>query len=113
MGMKKEEHISSFEYSQKIYKKHLNIILYTFPSNIFLNVSRLKRLHQGHLHPKLQVPGLTCPGRESNLASAIGGEHSRKKPLKIHITQSCFSYKFKGNNSLLNLHTLCSATVHC
>jgi len=26
----------------------------------------LKRLDQGHLHPKLEVPGLTCPGRESN-----------------------------------------------
>jgi hypothetical protein len=26
----------------------------------------LKRLDQGHLHPKLMVPGLTCPGRESN-----------------------------------------------
>ncbi len=23
-------------------------------------------LTQGHLHPKLEVPGLTCPGRESN-----------------------------------------------
>jgi hypothetical protein len=27
----------------------------------------MKRLDQGHLHPKLQVPGLTCPGGESNL----------------------------------------------
>ena len=26
----------------------------------------VKRLDQGHLHPKLEVPGLTCPGRESN-----------------------------------------------
>ncbi len=24
----------------------------------------LKRLDQGHLHPKLEVPGLTCPGRQ-------------------------------------------------
>jgi hypothetical protein len=26
----------------------------------------MKRLDQGHLHPKLEVPELTCPGRESN-----------------------------------------------
>jgi hypothetical protein len=26
----------------------------------------MKRLDQGHLHPKQEVPGLTCPGRESN-----------------------------------------------
>jgi hypothetical protein len=34
----------------------------------------LKRLDQGHLHPKLEVPGLTCPGRESNPGFA-GGRH--------------------------------------
>jgi hypothetical protein len=27
---------------------------------------KIKRLDQGHFHPKLEVPGLTCPGRESN-----------------------------------------------
>jgi hypothetical protein len=26
----------------------------------------MKRLDQGHLPPKLEIPGLTCPGRESN-----------------------------------------------
>ncbi len=26
----------------------------------------MKRRDQGHLHPKLDVPRLTCPGRESN-----------------------------------------------
>ncbi len=26
-----------------------------------------------HLHPKLEVPGLTCPGWESNPASVVGG----------------------------------------
>ncbi len=26
----------------------------------------MKRLDQGHLHPKLEVPGLTCPGLELN-----------------------------------------------
>jgi hypothetical protein len=32
----------------------------------------MERLDQGHLHPKLEVPGLTCP--------CVGGEHSRKEP---------------------------------
>jgi hypothetical protein len=35
----------------------------------------MKRLDQGHLHPKLEIPLLTCPGQESNPA-----EHCRKKP---------------------------------
>ncbi len=26
----------------------------------------MKRPDQGYLHPKLEVPGLTCPGPESN-----------------------------------------------
>jgi hypothetical protein len=26
----------------------------------------MERLDQGHLHPELEVPGLTCPCRESN-----------------------------------------------
>ncbi len=29
-------------------------------------VTIMKRLDQGHLHPKLEVPGLTCTGQESN-----------------------------------------------
>jgi hypothetical protein len=42
----------------------------------------MKRLDQGHLHLKLEVPGLTCPVRKSNLASAMGGKHSRKEPFE-------------------------------
>jgi len=34
----------------------------------------MKRLDQGHLHPKLEVPA----GNQT-LASAVGGEHSRKE----------------------------------
>jgi hypothetical protein len=30
------------------------------------NVSLMGRLDQGHFHPKLEVPGLTCLSRESN-----------------------------------------------
>jgi hypothetical protein len=29
-------------------------------------IETMDRLDQGHLHPNLEVPGLTCPGRESN-----------------------------------------------
>ncbi len=39
----------------------------------------MKRLDQGHLHPKLEVPGLTCSGEESN---PVGCEHSRKEPFE-------------------------------
>ncbi len=31
-----------------------------------VGVTTVKILDQGHLHPKLEVPGLTWPGRESN-----------------------------------------------
>jgi hypothetical protein len=34
----------------------------------------MERLDQGHLHPKLEVPRLTCPGRESDQ-----GPHSSKE----------------------------------
>ncbi len=39
----------------------------------------MKRLDQGHLHPKLEVPRLTLLVRESNPG---GGEHSRKEPFE-------------------------------
>ncbi len=42
----------------------------------------MKRLDQGHLHSKLEVPGLTCHGRESNPGFAPLGEHSRKDPFE-------------------------------
>jgi hypothetical protein len=41
----------------------------------------MERLEQGHLHPKLEVPGLTWPGREWN-PGLRGGRHSRKEPFK-------------------------------
>jgi hypothetical protein len=41
----------------------------------------MKRLDQGHLHPKLEVPRLKWLDRESNpgLRSVVGGEHSSKE----------------------------------
>ncbi len=44
------------------------------PLQIYNNVNVTKRLDQGHLHPKLEVPA----GNQT-LASAVGGEHSRKE----------------------------------
>jgi hypothetical protein len=41
----------------------------------------MERLDQGLLHPKLEVPRLTCPGQDQR-ASMVGGEHSRKEPFK-------------------------------
>jgi hypothetical protein len=31
-----------------------------------INSYTMKRLDQGHFHPKQKVPGLTCPGQKSN-----------------------------------------------
>jgi hypothetical protein len=45
-------------------------------------VTTMKSLNQGHLHPKLEVPRLTCPSRDGTQASAVGGIHSRKDPFK-------------------------------
>jgi hypothetical protein len=44
-----------------------------------LIINLMERLDQGHLHLKLEVPGLTCPSRESN---PVGGKHSRKEPFE-------------------------------
>jgi hypothetical protein len=54
----------------------------------------MKRLDQGHLHPKLEVQRLIYPAGNRTRASAVGGEHSRKEPFrqlciaiwKIHCT---------------------------
>ncbi len=40
----------------------------------------MKRLDKFHLHSKLEVPRLTCPGRESYPGLFVwGGGHSRKE----------------------------------
>jgi hypothetical protein len=48
----------------------------------------MKRLNQGHLHPKLEIPVLTCPGGNRTQASKVGGEHSRKEPFE-QLVKSC------------------------
>ncbi len=99
--------------------KPINNNVYFPVNNFFLNLSILKKLHQGNLHPKLQVLGWQIPAGNRIWDSAMGGEHSRKEPVNsyirniwardqwrmlatIHITRSCFTDKFEGNNSLLN-----------
>jgi hypothetical protein len=42
------------------------------------NMCTIERLDQGHLYPNLEVPGLTCPGRESNPGFPRGKEPSRQ-----------------------------------
>jgi hypothetical protein len=42
----------------------------------------VKRLDQGHLPPKLEIPGLTCPVWNRTRASTMGGEHSRREPFQ-------------------------------
>jgi hypothetical protein len=39
-------------------------------------------LDLGVLLPKQEVPRLTCLGRESSLASTVGGKHFRKEPFE-------------------------------
>jgi hypothetical protein len=46
----------------------------------------MKRLDQGHPHPKLEVPGLTCPGQELNPGLRGGSELSRKEPFEQLVT---------------------------
>ncbi len=48
----------------------------------------MKRLDQGHLHPKLEVPRLTCPGREANL----GLHGGRQALLKRAIQTACYLF---------------------
>ncbi len=51
--------------------------------NVDKCVSIIESLDQGHLHPKLEVPGLTGPVRALNLGLLfVGGEHSRKEPFR-------------------------------
>ncbi len=45
-----------------------------------VGVTAMKRLYQGHLHPKLEVPDWHVPVGIRTWASCVGSEHSRKEP---------------------------------
>jgi hypothetical protein len=49
------------------------IVIFSYKVLSILHII-MARLDQGHLHPKLEVPRLTCPGRESD-----PGPHSSKE----------------------------------
>jgi hypothetical protein len=49
-----------------------------FEEKVVMNFITLKRLDQGHLHSKLEVPGLTCPSRKSN-PGLHGGRRALQK----------------------------------
>ncbi len=70
-------------------------------------VTTMKRLDQAVLRPKLEVPRLTCLGRESSLASTVGGKHFRKEPFEQlvncyseHLHMSTWTLKNAHNNIL-------------
>ncbi len=42
----------------------------------------MERLDQGHLHPKLEIPRLTCLGRDRTRAWEASAEHSNKELLE-------------------------------
>ncbi len=54
------------------------LICMRLASLVFDNV--IERHDQGHLHPKVEVPGLTCSSGDQTWASAVGGKRSRKEP---------------------------------
>jgi hypothetical protein len=64
----------------------------------------MERLDQGHLHPKLEVPELTGPGRELNPGLPRGGEHSRKEPFEqlviVRSREYIFAASSVGNMSM-------------
>jgi hypothetical protein len=59
--------------------RHQALATYSMPRRTdHVGVITMKRLDQGNLHPKLEVPGLTCPGLKSNLG-LHGGRRALEK----------------------------------
>ncbi len=68
-----------------------------------VGVTTMKRLDQGVLRPKLEVPRLTCLGRESSLASTVGGKHFRKEAFEELV--NCYSkHLHMSTRTLENAH---------
>ncbi len=70
------------------HKNHELFAVITVTVRHMLNISShlemfsLKKLDQGHLHPKLEVPGLTCPGWESKSGLHSGRQALYKEPFE-------------------------------
>jgi hypothetical protein len=82
-----------------------------FPTSPFSYLHTMKRLDQGHLHPKPEVPRLTCPGRELNPgpwweAKTLEKSHSNRllvcysKPLQ-HFTNRIFKSYFDDLDTVI------------
>jgi hypothetical protein len=57
---------------------HVQVCFLSFSRHRYVIVHVMERIDQGHLHSKLKVPRLTCPGRESNLGLR-GGRQTRQQ----------------------------------
>ncbi len=60
----------------------------------------MERLDQGHLHPKLEVPGLIGPGRESNAGPR--GEHSRTEPFENTLLTAIRNIYIWARDNIIN-----------
>jgi hypothetical protein len=72
-----------------------------------VGVITLERHDQGHLHPKLEVPGLTSAGIRTR-ASCVGGEHSRQLVDSYSELQHMSPQQ---NKTIRNLNQLNSAAI--
>ncbi len=52
----------------------------------------MERLDIGYLHPKLEIPGLTCPGRESNPGHAHTSLDAGKICVNVHVSGDFLYY---------------------
>ncbi len=60
--------------------RHLQVCAFTSNRTDHVGVTTIERLDQCHLYPNLEVPGLTCPGRESNPGPPRGKRSLLKSP---------------------------------
>jgi hypothetical protein len=80
-------------------------------ARIFNNLDYMERLDQGQLHPNLEVPRLTCPGRESD---PRGKRHSRKEPSEqlVAIRNSYISARECCDNYMLKISIRQRIRIH-
>jgi hypothetical protein len=73
----------------------------------------MKTIDQGHLHPKLEVPGLTYPGRESNSAFTV---RSKRWFLIVSYTNTVrmtiYERKKKNNKKIMKKLKIKSKCYH-
>jgi hypothetical protein len=79
-----------------------------------VGVTTMKRLDKGHLHPKLEVSSLACPGQESNPPSAVGGEHSRKEPFNslLFLIRYLYNTVYSANEGPVRIQYKCLVAIY-